>query len=317
VCPCPFLDESNMERARALLPALFDLHNGSPFAKVEGMLAQRLIDEGTLKPDAQELAACAMREWMLASARATKAPRVLHFFSQSKDVDDLFIELPAWRKILSNFCESPVVADGRSFPSVEHYYQGAKFTLAGEHERGRAFECGGAVGRAALAAKKAGGRRGFEAERCQLDFDAWGKISDGVMWRALQCRACSDEAFSRILREVHAQSVTLLHFERSGAGSYWGGNVSKETGKPQGGNRLGEMLMRLAAMIAADGGVEALRAQCRPEVVLSPEQRLAAWAAAGAIPLASGPAKEEEEPNRPRRSGSANPGPRHELTKVS
>ena len=67
---------------------------------------------------------------------------------------------------------------------LENYRQ--QYTLAGEHARARSFEVGGAVGRAALAARKAGRRKAFEAAGCQLDVATWGSISDGVMWRALQ-----------------------------------------------------------------------------------------------------------------------------------
>ena len=61
-----------------------------------------------------------MRERNNATAHASKTPRLLQFYSQSKDIDDLFIELPAWRKALSNFCDHSLVADGAIYSSVEH-----------------------------------------------------------------------------------------------------------------------------------------------------------------------------------------------------
>ena len=65
-------------------------------------------------------------------------------------------------KYLSNFCEATLVADGSSYPSVEHYFQCAKYTLANEPERARTFEIGGAVGvKPPLDAKRAGGRKGW------------------------------------------------------------------------------------------------------------------------------------------------------------
>jgi len=275
-----------MERARTALPILFEQHEGAPLAKVRGLLLQHLLttDDALSRGESQDLATRAMHEWNRGSSRASNQPRVLQFFSQSKDADDLYMEVPGWRKRLSNFFEHNIIVDGANFPSVEHYYQSAKFTLVGEHERAHAFETGGAVGRAALAAKKAGGRKPFEAAGVTLDAEAWAKISEGVMWRALQCRACCDAEFCAILREVHAQSVVLLHFERSGARSYWGGNVNRETGVPQGRNRLGEMLMKLGSLLAAEGGAEALQTQCSPEMVLTPEQKLATWtASAGSL----------------------------------
>ena len=262
-----------------MLRILAEEHAGAPAARFSGLLAQQLMRESNAlsQPESQALAATAVREWRRAAARAAREPRVLQFFA-----DDLHLDVPAWRKRLSVFCTVPaLVVDGASYPSVEHYFQSAKYTLAGS-ERARAFETGGAVGEAPLAAKTAGARKAFEATGCRLDLAAWGALSDGVMWHALLCRACADGEFCAILLEVHAQGATLLHFERQGAQSYWGGNVGKASGIPQGRNRLGQMMMRLGARLAHDGGAEALRARCAPERRRSPEERLANWRAVAA-----------------------------------
>ena len=42
-------------------------------------------------------------------------------------------------KFPSNVFEHGIEADGASWPSVEHYFQGAKFTQADRPERARAF----------------------------------------------------------------------------------------------------------------------------------------------------------------------------------
>ena len=280
-------EEMTSERAAALLHELLQdqEEEKAPLSRISGLLAQKLLSEadGTLAhADAQALAGNAMREWQRAAARAISAPlRVLQFYSMSRDADDLHLGLPAWRKTLSNFCEiaEGLVADGARFRSVEHYFQGAKFTLAGRSERARAFELGGAVGSAPLSAKKAGARKAFEAAGCKLDLISWDAISDGVMWHALLCRACADAEFCTILLEVQAQGAGLLHFERQGARSYWGGSVNKASGEPQGRNRLGELMSRLASQLAHEGGANAVRARCAPEQPRTPEQRLANWAA--------------------------------------
>ena len=111
-----------LARQCVLLSVVLEQHKGSPPAKVEGLLAQQLLaSDGMLsKSDAQGLAARAMRERNNATAHASKTPRLLQFYSQSKDIDDLFIELPAWRKVLSNFCDHSLVADGAIYSSVKH-----------------------------------------------------------------------------------------------------------------------------------------------------------------------------------------------------
>jgi hypothetical protein len=66
------------------------------------------------------------------------------------------------------------------------------------------------------------------------------------MRSALQQRATCDDLFRRVLAESSRQRVTLRHFERAGAKSIWGGNVSSKTGVWQGRNLLGCMMMELA-----------------------------------------------------------------------
>jgi predicted NAD-dependent protein-ADP-ribosyltransferase YbiA (DUF1768 family) len=190
--------------------------------------------------------------------------QLFQFFSKSSANDDLQIGLPLWRRILSNFHlvgtgdgkEGKVGSlqlDGRTFKTVEHYFQAAKYTLSGASHLASHFEVGGKYGGSASTAKKMGGRKAFESQGYNLDVALWNKISNGVMWAALCGRAATDEMFQRILTEVHKQHIMLLHFERSGSRSYWGGSISKSTGLAQGKNRLGCMLMELGRLGALEG----------------------------------------------------------------
>ena len=63
-----------------------------------------------------------------------------------------------------------------------------------------------------------------------------------------------DPLFRRILAAVRERGWYLLHFERGGATSYWGGSVSKQSGERVGTNRLGEMLMDLAKELRMETG---------------------------------------------------------------
>ena len=53
--------------------------------------------------------------------------------------------------------------------------------------------------------------------------------------------------------------------------------MHKEGGEPVGRNRLGEMMTRLAAVLA-EGGVEAARALCTPERLNNRQEQLSNWA---------------------------------------
>ena len=65
--------------------------------------------------------------------------------------------------------------------------------------------------------------------------------------------------------------------------------MHKEGGAPVGRNRLGEMMTRLAAVLA-EGGVEAARALCTPERPRNRQGQLANWAA-----MAAAASMEEEQ----------------------
>jgi hypothetical protein len=102
------------------------------------------------------------------------------------------------------------------------------------------------------------------------------------MFSALVGRARTDSDFARVLLEARSQRVTLLHFERSGARSYWGGSLRKEDGQPQGRNRLGDMLMGLSQVLAAEvTEVGAAQPAPQPAERLSAEERLVRWGAVG------------------------------------
>lgn len=195
------------------------------------------------------------------AARSKTSERpVKLFFSSSKDSDDLHIGIPSWRKTLSNFASVPdLVIDDVRFATVEHYFQAAKYVVAGSADHAAALQVGGKLGSEPAAAKAAGSRKGFAAVGMSLNLATWAMLADAVMWTALVCRVRCDKNFRTILAEAHAQHCTLLHFERSGSKSYWGGNISRHSGQQQGRNRLGEMLMALAEMLAT--GKLALRHQ--------------------------------------------------------
>lgn len=182
--------------------------------------------------------------------------RAVIFYSQSKDDDDLEIGLPTWRKELSNFAAAaaPIVIEGRSYPTVEHAFQAAKYLRCATpkvaaHAVATDFEVGGKI-KTARAAKSSGGRGGMTKRSCALDIAAWAREADGVMQAALRARAETDARFASVLTATRRQRVQLVHFERSSAKSYWGGSISSD-GAIVGRNRLGEMLMELRESIDA------------------------------------------------------------------
>jgi predicted NAD-dependent protein-ADP-ribosyltransferase YbiA (DUF1768 family) len=234
--------------------------------KFAGLVAQRLLggqyaDKSAAQEAGRHVAAARAKivARQLGSGDDARV-RVCQFYSASRDSDDLFLGFESWRKYLSNFAAVPgggVAYDGRLYPTIEHAFHAAKYLTVDEPALAKRFEVGESIGRQPpVKAKLAGGRKGMEQCRSKpLDVARWESgLSEDVTWKLLTARAAVDEKFCEILEETRLQNVTLLHFERSGARSKWGGSLSKADGTTiNGRNLLGQLMMKLRDQLAAGG----------------------------------------------------------------
>ena len=196
----------------------------------------------------------------------TEAGAIVLFFSKSKDRGDLRGELGDlnWRRVLSNFYDSRVTLGGVTYPTAEHAYHAAKYGCTNKPELAAMFAigatCVGGAGAGATvtndpkSAKVAGGRRGMTLYGVTLDTSAWMETRDRAMHAICEARWQQDPTFRKVLRAVVARGWYLLHFERSGSRSFWGG-FEKE-GRIEGRNALGEILMGLATRHSGEEEVE-------------------------------------------------------------
>jgi DNA-directed RNA polymerase subunit H (RpoH/RPB5) len=92
-------------------------------------------------------------------------------------------------------------------------------------------------------AKQHGSNKVYKAEGAVLNVKAWDAARDAAMFGILQARYEVDEEFRKILEASKESNVGLLHYERSGPSSYWGGAVKE--GAIVGENKLGKMMMAL------------------------------------------------------------------------
>ena len=172
------------------------------------------------------------------------------FFSRSR-VADYECFLPSdWKRRLSNFWPCDVNIFGYSFPSVEHAFQASKYLCCSEPQdlaskHGKMF-MGTDCAFDAPEAKKRGGRKYMTSLGVSLDVKRWNEIAKDVMLTLLRSRWHHDAEFRDIMIETQRQGFHLVHFERSGSSSFWGGCISKEDGTVRGNNMLGRMLMTLA-----------------------------------------------------------------------
>ena len=154
--------------------------------------------------------------------------------------------LPEWRKILSNFHNVDITIEGKVYPSIEHYFQAAKALHSNKPELAILFQKGNSIGiQSPVEAKEAGSRKYYKNNGISLDTEKWNKNSEKIMYDALVARSLVDEEFNDILKNSYKENYYLLHFERSGKKSEWGGAIEKETGNIVGKNRLGILLMIL------------------------------------------------------------------------
>lgn len=202
---------------------------------------------GALPDDVRE-AASALGAWepgalTLDEAEARRLFTVV-FFSRSSPCPPLAPGLPpTWRQVLSNFWAEPIALDGAVYPSAEHAFHACKARCSDRPERAADLRVGGAVGGDPAAAKKAGSRGSYRAAGATLDLDAWNAARDEATAAILAARHDQQPLFRSVLAST--RGLTLLHFERAGARSYWGGSLRTDDAQIQGENRLGLLLMAL------------------------------------------------------------------------
>lgn len=173
---------------------------------------------------------------------------VVQFYSKSKYVDDLVLEFGTlnWRYVLSNFYPKEVNISGIQFKTAEHGFQGAKYLYSNKPEIVAEFMADSDTIMTAEEAKSAGGKKGMRDRGAILDISLWNSNRENIMYEIVKARWEQDPLFRNILRAIQAREWELLHFERAGVKSFWGGVISKKTGKICGKNVLGELLMKIS-----------------------------------------------------------------------
>jgi len=139
-------------------------------------------------------------------------------------------------RILSNFGDIPVIWRGRTYPTVEHAFQAAKYLLASSRpdlESSIRLNGGDPV-----AAKRMGSRAGMKAVNAVLDVALWNSISDDVMTELITEKA-KNPIVRSILQKCRDNGIRLYHFSRSDL--RWGCHINP----PKGQNRLGTIYMQV------------------------------------------------------------------------
>ena len=156
----------------------------------------------------------------LAAAAAAKPAEVIRFYSNSETF-----------KELSNFYPGKFTIDGKTYPTVEHYFQAMKFP------NNPAFQDQIIAQKTPAGAKKMGGTKIIP-----LRTD-WEEVKNEVMAKALKAKFTQNADLKELLLSTGTKALE----EASPTDSYWG---TGKNGKGQ--NQLGKLLMELRDELAAE-----------------------------------------------------------------
>lgn len=123
----------------------------------------------------------------------------------------------------SNFSPHPIVLDGQTWPTTEHYFQAQKFSGTAHKETIRSSKTPGE------AAKRGRDRK------LPLRAD-WETVKETIMYEALRAKFTQHASLRRLL--LSTANLPLIEHTRNDA--YWA-----DGGDGSGKNRLGVLLMRL------------------------------------------------------------------------
>jgi predicted NAD-dependent protein-ADP-ribosyltransferase YbiA (DUF1768 family) len=221
--------------------------------EIERTLATVVLPNMSSSPPDEHKSACPKRKRVRLSASEPverRSVRQLQFYSKSRDVADLGPTIPAnWRRILSNFHQVQIIVGNNVYPTPEHAFHAAKALCSSHPSMAHMFTVGGTIGPQAIDAKRGGGKVTYKQYKAVLDETKWLQMRDTVQKDIIDARLKQDPLFLSILKATVDQNIRLVHFDRSGPRSYWGCTIDKMTGRIQGTNRLGMLLMDAASTL--------------------------------------------------------------------
>lgn len=190
-------------------------------AVTDAVAAEEEVVPAPAEEEEEEVAPAAVAPAAVAPAAVTAPanPNVIEFYSKKPEF-----------KELSNFYAAPFSLDGKTWPSVEHYFQAMKFpTDPAYQETIRQIKT-------PQSAKSLGSSKEHPIR------PDWDSVREEVMKKALEAKFTQNEALKQILLSTKGKELV----EASPTDIYWGIGKARK-----GQNRLGKLLMELRDTINA------------------------------------------------------------------
>jgi ribA/ribD-fused uncharacterized protein len=138
----------------------------------------------------------------------------------------------------TNFSRHPVVIDGKTWPTTEHYFQAAKFFRTDPYWAGKILGCGNSP----FVAKKMGNDRSHPIN------PGWNKgMAVKYMLIALLAKAEQHPALAKKLLDTGDATIV----ERADWDNIWGDGPNRD-----GANLLGKLCMIVRDVLKLNGGIE-------------------------------------------------------------
>ena len=190
-------------------------------AAEEEVVAEVAPAEEEVAPAEEEVAPAAVAPAVVAPAAV--APAAVVTAPANPNVIEFYSKKPEFKE-LSNFYAAPFSLDGKTWPSVEHYFQAMKFpTDPAYQETIRQIKT-------PQSAKSLGSSKEHPIR------PDWDSVREEVMKKALEAKFTQNEALKQILLSTKGKELG----EASPTDIYWGIGKARK-----GQNRLGKLLMEL------------------------------------------------------------------------
>jgi ribA/ribD-fused uncharacterized protein len=213
-----------------------DIEEMEPIKKVKEVKEKKIkeVKEKKVK-EVKEKKVNEVKEKKVKEVKEKKLSKTMQFHSKAKLLPKNSPFPTTAMRDLSNFSSHDVEYKGEVYPTVEHAYQGQKYTCTKKPELVEMVR----NLKTPEEAKSAGGKSGMKKNGANLDIECWNKKKMDLMRELIDSKIERHPEIKEILRIAKREGIQLVHFSRTDM--EWGAHVEDDGTIKKGDNLLGEM----------------------------------------------------------------------------